>query len=131
MAGILLAGCRSGPSARIDRNPEVFAGFPEEVQANVRAGEIDMGYTEEMVAMALGDPDRVVNRRADGTEERVWIYTRARRSVGLSIGTAFGSGSGGRTTGVGAGVGTGGARAEEAMRVVFAEGRVTAIEKRE
>ncbi len=124
-----LGGCASGPSARIKQNPEAFAAFPEDVQENVRAGEIELGYTEEMVEMALGKPNRVTTReRAEGTE-RVWIYTRTRSSLGLSVGTGFATGSRGSATGVGAGVGTRSGGAEETMRVVFSGGRVAAIER--
>ncbi len=127
----VLGGCASGPSARIKQDPEAFASFPQDVQENVRAGEIELGYTEEMVEMALGKPNRVTTReRAEGTE-RVWIYTRKRSSVGLSLGTGFATGSRGSATGVGAGVGTRSGGAEETMRVVFSGGRVTAIEKLE
>ncbi len=132
MLVIYFAGCATGPSSRIKQDPEVFASFPEEVQDNIRAGEIDIGYTKEMVEMALGRPDRVVTRTSGDREERVWIYTRSLRAVGLSVGTGFVSGSSGRATGVGAGVGTGrGGSVEEAMRVVFHEGEVSSIEKSE
>ncbi len=124
-----LAGCASGPSARIKNDPETFSAFPQDVQENVRLGRIELGYTKEMVAMALGEPDRRLTRQREGAEERVWIYTEARPSVGLSFGTGFSTGSRGRTTGVGAGVGTRRDRAEETMRVVFSEGEVTGIEK--
>lgn len=131
LLGFSLVGCATGPSSRIKQDPETFERFPADVQENIRLGEIDIGYSKEMVEMALGEPNRVVSRRQEGREERVWIYTRSAPRFGLSLGTAYGTGSGGRSTGVGAGVGTRRDQSEETMRVVFFEGEVTGIEKRE
>jgi len=70
---VLVAGCAS-PKSRIEKNPELFASFPPEVQANVQQGKIDVGYTQDMVDMALGAPDRKYTRKsATGTVE-VWSY---------------------------------------------------------
>lgn len=77
--------------------------------------------------MALGDPDRRYTRTtAQGTSE-VWAYRdRAPRiSLGLGIG------GGGGSTAVGAGVGlTSGDRADDRVRVIFEQGRVSAIERK-
>ena len=74
-AGLLvLMGCAT-PESRIKEKPEVFAGFPPDVQANVRAGKIDIGYDKDMVYIALGKPERQYTRKTkDGTTE-VWSYT--------------------------------------------------------
>ena len=70
---LFVAGC-STPQSRIKKNPELFAGFPEDVQTNVRAGRIDIGYTKDMIFIALGKPDRQYSRQtATGTTE-VWAY---------------------------------------------------------
>jgi hypothetical protein len=70
----VLTGCAT-PESRIKEKPEVFALFPPEVQANVKAGKIDIGYDKDMVYIALGKPDREYTRTtAEGTTE-VWSYT--------------------------------------------------------
>jgi hypothetical protein len=122
---LAVAGC-STPASRISRNAAAFAEWPAAVQEKVRAGQIDLGFTPEQVRTALGQPDRVTTRTTnDGTSE-VWAYrSRAPRfSVGVGVGTSHGS------TGIGGGVGvgTGGERSDDAMRVVFAGGKVSAIE---
>lgn len=70
----LLAGCAS-PAYRIKQNPELFNSFPPDVQENVRQGRIDIGYTPEMVEMALGKPNRVYSRKTQDGETQVWSYT--------------------------------------------------------
>ena len=49
MGLVLAAGCLSSPERRIQKAPEVFAAFPPDVQAKVRKGEVDIGFTPDMV----------------------------------------------------------------------------------
>ena len=68
------AGCAT-PESRIKDNPEIFNNFPPEVQSKVRTGQIGIGYTKDMVFIALGKPDREYTRTtAEGTSE-VWSFT--------------------------------------------------------
>ncbi len=71
---LLLAGCAGGPEARIRRNPEVFAGFPPEIQEKVRRGEIELGFTPAMVQMAVGRPQRVNRRLTASGAAEIWVY---------------------------------------------------------
>jgi len=98
----ILISC-STPDSRIRKNQELFDSYPAKVQQNIRSGKVEIGYTEEMVRMALGDPNETaVNKTAQG-EVRVWIYTKTSPGGGVSIGHAIGSG---RTlTGVSVGMG--------------------------
>lgn len=120
------AGC-STPDSRIARNQAAFSQWPADVQEKVRAERIDLGFTSEQVRMALGDPTRTFTRTdKDGTSE-VWVYRgrEPRFSIGLGVGSSRGS------TGFGGGVnvGTGdSSHAEDAMRVVFTGGKVSAVE---
>ncbi len=69
----LLAGC-STPASRIKANPEAFARLTPAQQALVQAGQIALGFDEEAVKLALGDPDRRSRRvDADG-ETAIWHY---------------------------------------------------------
>ena len=73
LALALAAGC-STPSARIRKNPDLFAKFPPAAQEKIRKGEVDVGFTAEMVEMALGKPARVYRRKAATGETEVWSY---------------------------------------------------------
>jgi len=73
----LLVGCAT-PERRIRRNPELFASFPPDAQNTIRKGRAEIGFSRDMVAMALGKPRRVYTREtADGTTE-IWAYTDGR-----------------------------------------------------
>lgn len=73
IAVLLLAAC-STPEARIKRNPELFASIPPAEQALIKQGQIAIGFTPDMVRLALGDPD-IIARKIDrsGTSE-IWRY---------------------------------------------------------
>jgi len=124
---VLLAACSTTPDSRIAKNQATFGGFPAAVQEKIRAGEVDVGFTPEMVRLALGEPTRQFNRQTgEGTAE-VWVYhdNGPRFSLGVGVGGAVGRHS---SAGVGLGTSTGGYDPEEKMRVEFRAGKVTAIE---
>lgn len=75
---VLAAGCVSTPERRIAKHPELFAGFAPGVQAQIRRGEIDIGFTPDMVRLALGTPSRVVVRKTAAGTVDVWLYTALR-----------------------------------------------------
>jgi len=77
---LLVAGCAS-PEYRIKKNPDMFASFPPEVQELVRKGEIALGFTPDMVSMALGAPNRIYNRQSTTGSVDVWSYTSTRTST--------------------------------------------------
>ena len=68
-----LVGC-STPAACIKSNQALFDTFPPDVQERVREGNIDMGYTKDMVYIAKGDPDRRYARETALGETEVWAY---------------------------------------------------------
>jgi len=71
---LLAVGCAT-PAARIRRHPDLFATFPPEVQASVRQGRIELGYTKPMIFIALGRPRSIYDRWTQGTNAQVWVYT--------------------------------------------------------
>jgi len=71
---VMVAGCVSTPEQRIARNQDLFASFSPEVQEQVRAGKVVIGFTPEMVRMALGAPDRIHARTTAAGESEVWTY---------------------------------------------------------
>jgi hypothetical protein len=70
---LLLAGCAT-PERRIQQNQALFDSFPVAAQARIRGGQIDLGFTTEMVRIALGEPQRKLLRRTPGGEGEVWLY---------------------------------------------------------
>ncbi|HWL14197.1 MAG TPA: hypothetical protein VNR00_01250 [Opitutus sp.] len=120
------AGC-STVDSRLKKHESAFNSWPADVQQKVRSGQIDLGFTPEMVQVALGDPSRVFTRTTQNGNAEVWVYPEKgpKFSFGVGVGSMRGS------TGVGGGVTVGDTwRDEEALRVVFEGGRVSAIERR-
>lgn len=122
-AAVLLAAC-SSPASRIDDQKSAYESYPAEVQQKLAAGQIGLGYTQEQALIALGQPRRRFNRTTATGSEEVWSYS-------ARSGPSFGFGLGGGSGNVGGGIGlsTYGNNADEKMRVVFADGKVTAIEE--
>lgn len=80
-AVLLLAACASTPESRIKKNPELFASFPADVQAKVQKGEVDIGFTPDMVELAKGKPSRTYSRRTAAGDTEVWAYSGYRYST--------------------------------------------------
>ena len=123
----LLSAC-STPQSRIDSNRAVFDKFPAEVQEKIRAGRVDIGFTPEMVRLALGEPARQLTSKTEAGVAEVWIYTDDKPQFSFG----FGVGSVGHHGGAGLGVGTstGGYDPDEKARVEFQAGLVARIEYR-
>jgi hypothetical protein len=122
----LLSAC-STPDSRIDSNRAAFDQYPAAVQEKIRAGRVDVGFTPEMVRIALGEPKRTFNRKTETGEAEVWIYTDSKPAISFGIGYSSGGyRSGG--TGVGVATSTGGREADEKARVEFRDGLVAAVE---
>lgn len=122
---LALAGC-STTNSRIRKHQETFDALPESVQQNLRRGSIDVGYTPEMVFIALGEPDRKVDVVSEDGMAQVWTWWRSTPGVGISLGgwNALGS-----NVGLGSGVSVGEpGRREQAAVVEFRSGRVRRFE---
>ena len=84
VALVLAVGCAT-PDTRIRQNPELFAQLTPAEQQLIREGKVALGFTPEMVKLALGDPDRVYLRTdASGTSES-WSYTSYEGPDGLLL----------------------------------------------
>lgn len=123
---LLLAGCTTSPATRVSRNQEAFNSWPAEVQERVQAGDVAVGFTPEQVRVALGEPSNISTRTTEQGTVEVWSYRASRPAFSLGVGV--GGGGGGSSVGGGVGVGTGGGQSER-FRVVFDQGRVTAVER--
>jgi hypothetical protein len=70
---LVLAGC-STIDSRIREKEAEFNSLPPAAQAQIRQGIIAVGYTPDMVYMAIGRPDEVRERSDKGGRETVWKY---------------------------------------------------------
>jgi hypothetical protein len=68
-----LGGCQTVDD-RIKEKPEVFAKLDAATQNNIKQGIIELGYTEDMVYLALGKPDQKRESLTAGGKTTTWIY---------------------------------------------------------
>ncbi len=117
-------GCASTPDARIEKNQELFDSYPPAVQAKIRAGKVQVGFSEDMVRMALGEPNETTLEVTESGETVMWGYTTSRPGFSVGIGGGgYGSGSAG-----GAGVRMGsGPRKDYTAIVEYQAGVVTKV----
>lgn len=73
LAALVLAGC-STVQSRIEEKSAVFNALPSETQSRIEQGLVDVGYTQDMVYIAMGKADRVVERSTGAGSETVWVY---------------------------------------------------------
>ncbi len=123
---VAMIACASTQS-RIKKHQAAFDGYPTAVQANIRAGLVEVGYTSVQVEMALGRPDRIFVRKTAAVTQDVWAYGTSSVRPGLSLGLGMGSGGGGFYGG-GMGLASDSGH-EDRARVVFENGVVVAVEK--
>ncbi len=124
---LLLSACSSSPDSRISKNQAAFDSLPPPAQEKIRHGQVDIGFTPEMVFLALGEPSKKYVRQTEQGSTEVWSYITT--SPQISFGFGVGSFGGNTASSVGVGTTTGG-EVDEKVRVEFREGRVTAAEYR-
>lgn len=124
-ACLALCSC-STPNSRIKGNLGRFQSYPASAQESIRAGKVELGFTEEMARMALGAPDRIYRRTTAQGEQTVWAYTEQNIQTGsvyLDPGLAAASAVPQGTIVT--------SPAEERLRVTFEGGKAVSIERRE
>ena len=85
---VVLTGCAT-PEARIQKNPLVFARLTPAQQEMIKKGQAGVGFDQEMVRLALGEPDRILARTdAQGTAE-IWSYMIYDSSDGVLLYRGF------------------------------------------
>ena len=133
---LVLAGC-STPESRIAKNPEIFNRLTQEEQNLIREGKVAIGFDQEMVRLAVGEPDRIWTRTdAEGSSES-WSYTTYETADGFPLYRGFYHryyGGWGRPWGYGHAyypyyLSYPSRRDREVFKVVFKEGRVISIEQ--
>jgi len=73
----LFAGCAT-PQTRIATNRALYDTLPAESQALIQEGRVAVGFTPDMVKLALGEPDRVYSRTDKSGTSESWAYTAYR-----------------------------------------------------
>jgi len=71
--GAILVGC-STVDTRIQEKSAVFNSLDPQIQDRLKQGLIDVGYTSDMVYIALGKPNEVHNKTTDKGTETTWVY---------------------------------------------------------
>lgn len=124
---LLLAACAS-PQTRIDDNQSAFSKLPVEQQELIKQGKVGIGFDETAVKLALGEPDRVSERTDSNGNSTIWKYVEYETTGGVALYSGFYhyayapfyypfyTDYDSR-------------RERERLRVVFTDGKVTAIER--
>lgn len=88
LAVLLAGGCGTTDTLahRIEQNREVYAGLSTEEKKQIQDGVVTVGFSPEMVLMALGKPERIVPGRGSGEED--WIYINLYSRDGNSLAPA-------------------------------------------
>lgn len=73
IAALVIAGC-STPAMRIKHNAELFASFSTADQELIKQGRIAIGFTPDMVKLALGEPDYIARKITKAGETVTWRY---------------------------------------------------------
>ena len=76
IAALALTGCQagSGPRARIREKSAAFAALPPAQQAKIEKGIVEVGFSQDMVYMALGRPNDVHDVTLPEGRETTWTY---------------------------------------------------------
>lgn len=79
MAAVVLTGavgCATGVFSRIQEKSELFANLPARVQQNLRDGQIGVGYSPDLVYIALGAPTETATQPTTEGPVEIWTYRR-------------------------------------------------------
>lgn len=75
----LATGCNT-TGARIRANRDTFDALDPATQQAVKRGEVHLGYTAEMVEIALGRPSQVAGGMRGTDEDATWLYRNFHRN---------------------------------------------------
>jgi hypothetical protein len=117
LSGLVLLGCATPSNQRISQNEALFNSYTPAEKRLIRMGEVAVGFDQDQVLMALGQPSRETVIDTAGGKQIVWEYREIRPSVGFTLGGGIGTrGSG---VGVGTGVGVSPSKTKLLKRIVF------------
>jgi outer membrane protein assembly factor BamE (lipoprotein component of BamABCDE complex) len=84
LTALCVAGC-STPESRIRKNPEAFARLTPAQQDLISKGQIAIGFDQEMVQLALGEPDHIITRTDAKGASEIWSYTTYESTDGMLL----------------------------------------------
>lgn len=87
-AVLALAACAT-PQSRIDQDPAGFARLPPEQQELIKQGKVGIGFDETAVKLALGEPARVTERTDAHGKSTIWRYVQYVDDAGATLYTGF------------------------------------------
>ena len=73
IATLFATGCTT-INSRIEEKAAIFNALPPEAQARIRQGLIDVGFTPDMVYIAMGKPDNIRESTTADGNETIWVY---------------------------------------------------------
>ena len=73
LALLVFGGCQT-VDTRIKEKPAVFAALDKTTQDMIKQGVIGIGYTEDMVYLAIGGPDQIRESVTTTSRTLIWIY---------------------------------------------------------
>lgn len=130
LAGVslLLAACGTTKSDRIQQNQALFNTYSSAEKRMIRTGQIGLGFDQDMVRMALGDPSRQTSVDTAAGTQTAWEYRELDPSMG--IGVAGRVATGGSGIGIGSSAGVSPNRTNLQKRIIFDRqtGEVSKIE---
>lgn len=73
---VILGGCETGPglAERIREKGAVFAGLTPDQRGKIEQGIVEVGFTADMVYLALGPPRRVEVKTLPEGRAALWSY---------------------------------------------------------
>jgi hypothetical protein len=117
MLALLMTACGTTKSQRISQNEAAFNSYTPAERKMIRTGQVAVGFDQDMVRMALGDPSRETTVDSAGGKQIVWEYRQIKPS--LSLGVGGGIGTRGSGVGIGTGVGVSPNNTKLLKRIVF------------
>ncbi|MFO1452383.1 MAG: hypothetical protein U1F61_29730 [Opitutaceae bacterium] len=69
-----LTGCQTPRATRIEQHQSLYSSLDPLSQRLVRQGMVNLGFTSEVVYLALGQPNEVETRQTPDGEMLVWTY---------------------------------------------------------
>ncbi|ADE55135.1 hypothetical protein [Coraliomargarita akajimensis] len=96
---LVLAGCSNSGSDNIEAHQALFDSYPPSDQQLIKSGQIAVGFDQDKVRMAYGDPDKVRNSTTQNGTKQIWEYTQIKAPrpylhTGFSLRGGFNSGIG-------------------------------------
>lgn len=126
---LLIAACGTTKSKRIEQNQAQFNTYTAAEKRMIRTGQVAVGFDQDMVRMALGEPSNRKTSDTAGGTQTVWEYREIKPSVGVNLGGIIRS-TGKNGVGLGSGVNVNPDRTKLLKRIVFDRqtGEVSRIE---